>query len=84
MYQLHQHQTKRQLYRNTNIDILVLFFATSDAGKPITKKAYKKLQKEKEKEERKAATAAKLAAEKAERDANNVVSFFFSGLWEIS
>ncbi|GAN11592.1 hypothetical protein MAM1_0733d11165, partial [Mucor ambiguus] len=43
-----------------------------DAGKPITKNAYKKLQKDKEKAERKAATAAKIAAEKAEREANQV------------
>lgn len=49
----------------------------SDAGKPITKNAFKKLQKDKEKAERKAATAAKIAAEKAERDANQVVSFYF-------
>jgi uncharacterized protein (UPF0333 family) len=56
--------------------LLFFVFVYSDAGKPITKKAFKKLQKDNEKAERKAATAAKMAAEKAEREASNVVSFF--------
>lgn len=51
-------------------------FLDSDEGKPISKNAYKKLQKEKEQAEKRAATAARIAAEKAEREANQVVSTY--------